>query len=143
MKALKVGDPMDEATDVGPLAMPQIVDDLEKQVRESVAAGAKLLTGGKRIGERGNFYAPTVLADIPDDAPAYAEEMFGPVASLFRVRDAERGDRASPTPRRSASAPASGRTTAPRRSASSTASRRARSSSTRWSRPIRACRSAA
>ena len=89
MNALKIGDPMDESTDIGPLAMPQIVDDLEKQVRDSVAAGAKLLTGGKRIGERGNFYAPTVLTDIPPSAPVYAEETFGPVASLFRARDAE------------------------------------------------------
>ncbi len=89
MNALKVGDPMDETTDVGPLAMPQLVNDIEKQVRESVAAGAKLLCGGKRIGDRGNFYAPTVLAEIPKDAPAYAEETFAPVASLFRIRDTE------------------------------------------------------
>jgi succinate-semialdehyde dehydrogenase/glutarate-semialdehyde dehydrogenase len=87
MKALRVGDPMDDTTDVGPLAMPQIVDDIEKQVRDSLAAGAKLLCGGKRIGDRGNFYAATVLADIPRSAPAYAEETFGPVASLFRVHD--------------------------------------------------------
>ena len=89
MEALRVGNPMDEATDIGPLAMPQIVEDIDKQVQRSVAAGAKLLTGGKRIGERGNFYAPTVLANIPNDAPAAREETFGPVASLFRVRDAE------------------------------------------------------
>lgn len=89
MNALKVGDPMDESVDVGPLAMPQLVDDIEKQVRDSVAAGAKLLCGGKRLGDRGNFYAPTVLAGIPKNAPAYAEETFGPVASLFRVGDAE------------------------------------------------------
>jgi succinate-semialdehyde dehydrogenase/glutarate-semialdehyde dehydrogenase len=87
MEALTVGDPMDEATDIGPLATPQIVDDLEKQVDASVAAGAKLLTGGKRLRERGNFYAPTVLTEIPESAPAYAEETFGPVASVFRVRD--------------------------------------------------------
>jgi succinate-semialdehyde dehydrogenase/glutarate-semialdehyde dehydrogenase len=87
MNALKVGDPMDESTDVGPLAMPQLVNDIEKQVRDSIAAGAKLLCGGKRLGERGNFYAPTVLADIPKSAPAYAEETFAPVASIFRVRD--------------------------------------------------------
>jgi succinate-semialdehyde dehydrogenase/glutarate-semialdehyde dehydrogenase len=89
MNALKVGDPTDETVDVGPLAMPQLVSDIEKQVRDSVAAGAKLLCGGKRIGDRGYFYAPTVLADIPKNAPAYAEETFGPVASLFRVRDTE------------------------------------------------------
>ncbi|MDQ3281282.1 MAG: NAD-dependent succinate-semialdehyde dehydrogenase [Acidobacteriota bacterium] len=89
MERLNVGDPMDEATDIGPLATPQIVDDLAKQVDESVRAGAKLLTGGKRLRDRGNFYAPTVLRDIPEDAPAYADETFGPVASLFRVKDAE------------------------------------------------------
>ena len=89
MEALTIGDPLDEATDVGPLATPQIVEDIEKQVNASVAAGAKLLTGGKRVGTRGNFYAPTVLAEIPESAPAFAEETFGPVASLFRVNDAE------------------------------------------------------
>jgi succinate-semialdehyde dehydrogenase / glutarate-semialdehyde dehydrogenase len=88
MNALKIGDPMDESTDVGPLATPQIVSDIDEQVQRSVAAGAKLLTGGKRLGERGNFYAPTVLSQIPPNAPAAREETFGPVASLFRVRDA-------------------------------------------------------
>ena len=93
MESLTVGDPLDASTDVGPLATPQIVDDIEKQVSASVAAGAKLLTGGKRLrdsfGEKGNFYAPTVLSDIPESAPAYAEETFGPVASLFRVKDVD------------------------------------------------------
>ena len=82
MDSLKVGDPLDESTDIGPLATPQIADDIEKQVRDSVAAGAQLLTGGKR---NGNFYSPTVLSRIPDNAPAAREETFGPVASLFRV----------------------------------------------------------
>jgi succinate-semialdehyde dehydrogenase/glutarate-semialdehyde dehydrogenase len=89
MKALTVGDPLDEKTDIGPLATPQIVDDLEKQVQESVAAGAKLLAGGTRLGTRGNFFAPTVLSEIPVSAPVYADETFGPVASLFRVRDVD------------------------------------------------------
>ena len=89
MESLTVGDPMNEATDVGPLATPQIVDDIEKQVDASVAAGAKLLTGGKRLRERGNFYAPTILTDNPESAPAFAEETFGPVASLFRVSNAD------------------------------------------------------
>jgi succinate-semialdehyde dehydrogenase/glutarate-semialdehyde dehydrogenase len=89
MESLTVGDPLDQSTDVGPLATPQIVDDIEKQVAASVAAGAKLLTGGKRLRDRGNFYAPTVLSDIPESAPAYAEETFGPVASLFRVKDVD------------------------------------------------------
>ncbi len=87
MEALNVGDPFDPATDVGPLAMPQLVDDLEKQVQQSIAAGARLLTGGRRLGEHGNFYAPTVLADVPAGAPVSSEETFGPVAALFRVRD--------------------------------------------------------
>src|ERR1051325_5170877 len=84
MQSLRLGDPLDESTEIGPLATPQIANDIEKQVNDSVAAGAKLLTGGKR---KGNFYEPTVLADIPRDAPAYAEETFGPVASLFRVNN--------------------------------------------------------
>src|ERR1700704_726283 len=71
MEALKVGDPLDESNDIGPLATPQIADDIEKQVRDSVAAGATLLTGGKR---NGNYYAPTVLARIPPNAPAAREE---------------------------------------------------------------------
>ncbi len=89
MERLKIGDPLDESVDIGPLAMPQIVNDLEKQVSESVEAGAKLLTGGRRIGNRGNFYAPTALSDIPTDAPAFGQETFGPVASLFRAKDAD------------------------------------------------------
>ena len=89
MQALKIGDPMDESVDIGPLAMPQIIDDIDKQVQRSVAAGAKLLTGGKRVGTRGNFYAPTVLINIPHDAPAACEETFGPVASVFRIRNAD------------------------------------------------------
>jgi len=72
MESLRVGDPLEETTDIGPLATPQIVDDIEKQVDASVRAGAKLLTGGKRLRERGNFYAPTVLAEIPSNAPVYA-----------------------------------------------------------------------
>lgn len=88
MNALKVGDPLDESTEIGPLAMPQLVDDIERQVNESVAAGARLLAGGRRVGERGNFYAPTVLTDIPPNAPAAREETFGPVASMFRVQNA-------------------------------------------------------
>jgi len=87
MRALKIGDPMDETVDVGPLATPQILEDLDKQVQKSVAAGARVLTGGKRLNGPGNYYAPTVLAGIPENAPAYREELFGPVASLFRVPD--------------------------------------------------------
>jgi len=90
MKSLRVGNPLVESTDVGPLATKQILDDLDEQVKVSVAAGAKILTGGRRIEfadelAGGNFYEPTVLADIPKDSPAYRDELFGPVASLFRV----------------------------------------------------------
>src|SRR5437763_14419424 len=90
MKRLRVGDPIDESTDVGPLATEQILKDLEEQVQVSVAAGAKLLTGGRRVKfdgalGRGKFYEPSVLVDIPKDSTAYRDEIFGPVASLFRI----------------------------------------------------------
>jgi succinate-semialdehyde dehydrogenase/glutarate-semialdehyde dehydrogenase len=87
MGALKVGDPFDESTEVGPLSTPDGVADLDRDVRKSVEAGAKILTGGKPLDRPGNFYAPTVLVNIPKDSPAYKEEMFGPVASVFRARD--------------------------------------------------------
>ena len=85
--ALRVGDPAAPDTELGPLATPAIVDTLAAQVEQSVAAGARLLTGGHRLDRRGNFFAPTVLAEVPRAAPVYGEELFGPVASLFRVTD--------------------------------------------------------
>jgi succinate-semialdehyde dehydrogenase / glutarate-semialdehyde dehydrogenase len=85
MKALRVGDPLQDGVEIGPLATPQILSDLEEQVKKSVGAGAQVLTGGRRVGERGNFYEPTVLANISPDTPVYCEEVFGPVALLFRV----------------------------------------------------------
>jgi succinate-semialdehyde dehydrogenase/glutarate-semialdehyde dehydrogenase len=85
MEALTVGNPRDPKTDIGPLATPKILDTLAAQVDQSLAAGATLLTGGRRLDRPGNFYAPTVLANIPRAAPAYSEELFGPVALLFRV----------------------------------------------------------
>lgn len=87
MQALRVGDPMDEDTEMGPLATPDILEDVDGQVRKSVEAGARVLTGGEPIEGPGNFYPPTVITDIPEHSPAYKEEIFGPVASLFRVRD--------------------------------------------------------
>jgi len=87
MAALRVGDPMSEDTDMGPLATSQMLEDVADQVRKSVEAGARVLTGGEPMDEPGNFYPPTVITDIPKDSPAYREEIFGPVASLFRVRD--------------------------------------------------------
>jgi succinate-semialdehyde dehydrogenase/glutarate-semialdehyde dehydrogenase len=85
MQALKVGDPMQEATDIGPLATEQILKDVADQVQTSVAAGALVLTGGQRLKRAGNYYEPTVLTNIPADSPASCEEIFGPVAMLFRV----------------------------------------------------------
>jgi succinate-semialdehyde dehydrogenase/glutarate-semialdehyde dehydrogenase len=85
MQSLRIGDPLDPSTDIGPLATPQILEDLDEQVKTSVAAGAKLLSGGHKLDRPGNFYEPTVITSIPDGSPAYCEELFGPVALLFRV----------------------------------------------------------
>ncbi|MFZ0770615.1 MAG: NAD-dependent succinate-semialdehyde dehydrogenase [Candidatus Sulfotelmatobacter sp.] len=87
MKNLRIGDPFDEKTELGPLATADAVKSLDADVRKTVQAGAKLLTGGHPLKQRGNYYAPTVLTDIPKESPAYREEFFGPVASLFRVKD--------------------------------------------------------
>jgi succinate-semialdehyde dehydrogenase/glutarate-semialdehyde dehydrogenase len=89
MKALKVGDPFDEKTDVGPLATAGAVQSLQADVQKTVDAGARVLTGGKPNGGPGNFYPPTVLANVSKDSPAGCGELFGPVASLFRVKNAE------------------------------------------------------
>ena len=85
-RALTVGDPMDPATDIGPLANENQVLTIAEQVERSVAAGARLLTGGKRLDRPGFWYAPTVLTDVTPDSPAYYDEVFGPVAILFRAR---------------------------------------------------------
>jgi succinate-semialdehyde dehydrogenase/glutarate-semialdehyde dehydrogenase len=87
MEALVVGDPMDPATEVGPLANEAQVKTLTDQIRRSVHAGARLLTGGQRLDRAGYYFAPVVLTDITEDSPAYREEIFGPVALLFRARD--------------------------------------------------------
>jgi succinate-semialdehyde dehydrogenase/glutarate-semialdehyde dehydrogenase len=87
MAALKVGDPMDPATELGPLATAPIRAELAEQVERSVAMGAKVLLGGKALPGPGYFYAPTVLADPVPGSPAWEDELFGPVATLFRVAD--------------------------------------------------------
>jgi succinate-semialdehyde dehydrogenase/glutarate-semialdehyde dehydrogenase len=87
MKALRVGDPTDPKTEVGPLASAQVLEDLETQVRQMVAAGSKVLTGGKRVSRDGFFYEPTVLTDAGPGTPGRDEEIFGPVATVFRVND--------------------------------------------------------
>ena len=88
MRALKIGDPMEASTEIGPLATEAIRHGVDEQVQKSVAAGAKLLTGGRRIEGAGFFYEPTVLTNIPRESPAYREEIFGPVACFFRATDA-------------------------------------------------------
>jgi succinate-semialdehyde dehydrogenase/glutarate-semialdehyde dehydrogenase len=87
MESLKIGDPFDEKTELGPLATADAVTSLDADVQKTLKAGAKLLTGGHPLKGKGNFYAPTVLTDIPKDSPAYGEELFGPVASIFRAKD--------------------------------------------------------
>jgi succinate-semialdehyde dehydrogenase/glutarate-semialdehyde dehydrogenase len=87
MEALRIGDPLDESTELGPLATADGVASLDADVQKTIALGARVLTGAKRLERAGNFYAPTVLADIPLDSPAYREELFGPVAAMFRAKD--------------------------------------------------------
>ena len=87
--ALKVGDPMDRGVQVGPLARADLVDDLERQVKESVRLGARTLTGGNRLDGTGNFFQPTVLTSVRTGMPVYREETFGPVAAVIRVSDEE------------------------------------------------------
>ena len=87
MAALNMGDPMDPNTDIGPLATAAVRDDLDRQVRESAAMGARILLGGHVPSGPGWFYPPTVLSDIPPGSPAATEELFGPVAGLFTVND--------------------------------------------------------
>lgn len=86
-RALKVGDPMLEDTDIGPLATPAILNDLIEQVDKTVYMGAKVLIGGKSLTRKGNFYPPTILKDIPPNSPGMSEEFFGPVALIFRVEN--------------------------------------------------------
>ncbi len=86
-EAMKMGDPMQEDTDVGPLATKDIRDELAEQVKESVKDGATLVIGGETTDRTGWFYPPTILTDIPKEAPAYQEEFFGPVALFFKVKN--------------------------------------------------------
>ena len=87
MSKLRLGDPMDAATEIGPLATSKIREELHDQVMRAKKAGAKILAGGIMIDGRGNFYPPTVLANICRTSPVFYEELFGPVALLFRVKD--------------------------------------------------------
>jgi succinate-semialdehyde dehydrogenase/glutarate-semialdehyde dehydrogenase len=87
MEAMRIGDPMKEDTDIGPLATKKIVEELEAQVQAAKRAGARILTGGERMVGDGNYFEPTVLVGVPRTSSIYREELFGPVAMLFRVQN--------------------------------------------------------
>jgi succinate-semialdehyde dehydrogenase / glutarate-semialdehyde dehydrogenase len=87
MQALRMGDPLDPNTQLGPLASARLAEELEAQVQESVAKGARVLCGGRRDGADSAFFPPTVLTDIPRESPAYRDELFGPVGCVFVARD--------------------------------------------------------
>jgi acyl-CoA reductase-like NAD-dependent aldehyde dehydrogenase len=89
VRAMKVGDPMDPTTGIGPLAREDLCVTLERQVRESVARGAKILIGGERLNRPGFYFAPTVLTNVTPEMPVFREETFGPVASIVRVKDTD------------------------------------------------------
>ncbi len=99
MEAIRVGDPMKDTTDIGPLATTAAVDRLEAHVQAAKQAGARILTGGERMLGDGNYFEPTVLVNVPRTATVYREELFGPVAMLFRVQDLDEAiDLANDTP---------------------------------------------
>jgi succinate-semialdehyde dehydrogenase/glutarate-semialdehyde dehydrogenase len=87
VKAVKIGDPANTDTELGPLATEAIRDELAQQVEKTISLGARALCGAKKIDRPGYFYEPTVLVDIPDESPADEEELFGPVASVWKARD--------------------------------------------------------
>ena len=89
VEALKIGDPLDPTTQIGPLAKPSFVDDIDRQVRDSLAMGARLVTGGYRIDGPGSYYAPTVLADVTPDMPVFNQETFGPVLALVKAANTD------------------------------------------------------
>ncbi len=91
MKSQKMGDPFDEANDLGPQARTDLRNELHIQVEESVKKGAKLLAGGKIPEQKGAYYPPTVLSNVSKGMPAYDEELFGPVAALIKVKDENEG----------------------------------------------------
>jgi succinate-semialdehyde dehydrogenase / glutarate-semialdehyde dehydrogenase len=90
MQSLKVGDPADPATDLGPLARRDLVEALDDQVKRSLAAGAQLLCGGEPIDGPGNYYPPTALSEVRPGMAAFDEETFGPVAALIETEDNDR-----------------------------------------------------
>ncbi|MFB6262033.1 MAG: NAD-dependent succinate-semialdehyde dehydrogenase [Bradymonadaceae bacterium] len=89
MSGLAVGDPMDEETDIGPIARDDLLDQLARQVDESLEMGARAVVGGERLDRAGHFYPPTVLTDVDRDMPVFAEETFGPVAAVVSAEDVD------------------------------------------------------
>ena len=87
MESVRVGDPMHEGTEIGPLATARAVELLEAQVKAATRVGARVLTGGERMLGEGNYFEPTVLTGVPRTSAVYREEIFGPVAMLFRATD--------------------------------------------------------
>ena len=132
---------MDPETGLGPLATEQILQGVDDQVQKTIAAGAKLLTGGNRIQGPGFFYEPTVLVDVPKDSPAYREEVFGPVAAVFRVGDVHAGDQARERHDIRPWVRARGPTIAKSRNSLRPSWTPEWFLSTPWSRPIRVCHS--
>jgi succinate-semialdehyde dehydrogenase/glutarate-semialdehyde dehydrogenase len=86
-ESVRVGDPMKEGTEIGPLATARAVELLEAQVKVAIRVGARILTGGERMLGEGNYFEPTVLTGVPRTSAVYREELFGPVAMLFRATD--------------------------------------------------------
>jgi succinate-semialdehyde dehydrogenase/glutarate-semialdehyde dehydrogenase len=86
---LKVGDPQDRETRIGPLARADLAETLERQVEQSVGQGARVLLGGKRIAGQGNFFEPTILSGVTPEVTAFREETFGPVAAVVRAKNAQ------------------------------------------------------
>lgn len=88
-KKIKVGDPLNNDTDLGPIARKDLLEELIAQVNKSVNAGAKIAFGGKKIEGVGNYYEPTILIDVVKGMPAYTEEIFGPVATVIKAKSEE------------------------------------------------------
>lgn len=89
VKSLKIGDPLDEQTFIGPMARADLRDELDEQVKASLREGARLVLGGEKIAGQGNYYAPTILADVTNDMTAFRQELFGPVAAIAVANDAQ------------------------------------------------------
>ena len=99
IESLAVGDPTDPETDVGPQARQDLLNDVHEQVRDSVEAGATVVTGGEPLDREGAYYPPTVLTEVPEGCPVDTEEVFGPVATVYRVADeAAAVEKANDTP---------------------------------------------